>query len=71
MKKLLSLLNISTMASSIPAPLPANETLKRVKRNISTLTTSNSNNDYFYLPPTKINMSYFGDVDDVSSIYDW
>ncbi|WP_339024413.1 hypothetical protein [Spiroplasma endosymbiont of Agriotes lineatus] len=68
MKKLLRLLSISTLLTSIPAaPLLANVNapLTRAKRDVSAL-TSNSNNDY--LPPTKINMSYFGDVDDVSSI---
>ncbi|WP_215826446.1 hypothetical protein [Spiroplasma endosymbiont of 'Nebria riversi'] len=65
MKKLLSLLSISTLIASLPAPLRANAPLTRFKRDVNTL-TSNSNNDY--LPPTKIDMSYFGDVDNVSSI---
>ncbi|RUO85697.1 hypothetical protein D9R21_07240, partial [Spiroplasma endosymbiont of Megaselia nigra] len=52
MKKLLSLLTILTLTASIPAPLLANTTLTRVKRDVSTL-SSNSNNDY--VPLKKIN----------------
>ncbi|UNF62733.1 hypothetical protein [Spiroplasma poulsonii] len=52
MKKLLSLLTISTLATSVPAPLLANTVQTRFKRDVSSL-TSNSNNDY--LPIKKIN----------------
>ncbi|UNF62723.1 NHL repeat-containing protein [Spiroplasma poulsonii] len=50
MKKLLSLLTISTLMTSIPTPLLANTALTRVKRDIG---TSNSNNDY--VPIKEIN----------------
>ncbi|PQP78016.1 hypothetical protein C6B38_08750 [Spiroplasma sp. ChiS] len=51
-KKLLSILTITTLTASIPAPLLANKTLIRVKRDVSTL-TSNANNNY--LPIKEIN----------------
>ncbi|GAA6238913.1 MAG: hypothetical protein SPLM_10300 [Spiroplasma phoeniceum] len=50
MKKLLSILMISTLSASIPAPLLANTLLTRVKRDVG---VSNSNNDY--LPLIKLN----------------
>ncbi|WP_157944217.1 hypothetical protein [Spiroplasma poulsonii] len=51
MKKLLSILTISTLTASIPTPLLANAPLTRVKRDVSAL-TSNANNNY--LPIKKI-----------------
>ncbi|WP_101519386.1 hypothetical protein [Spiroplasma melliferum] len=48
MKKYLSILTISTLTASIPAPLLANTVQTRVKRDVSTL-TPNSNNDYLPL----------------------
>ena len=48
MKKLLSILTISTLTASVPAPLLANTVQTRVKRDVSTL-TPNSNNDYLPL----------------------
>ncbi|KAF0849861.1 hypothetical protein [Spiroplasma poulsonii] len=52
MKKLLSILTISTLTASIPTPLLANAPLTRVKRDVSAL-TSNANNNY--LPIKKNN----------------
>ncbi|MBH8623321.1 hypothetical protein, partial [Spiroplasma sp. hyd1] len=52
MKKLLSILTISTLTTSVPAPLIANTVQTCVKRDVSAL-TSNANNDY--LPLNKIN----------------
>lgn len=49
MKKLLSILTITTLTSSIPTPLLANTVQTRVKRDVG---VSNSNNDY--LPPKEI-----------------
>ncbi|MBW1241327.1 MAG: adhesin (plasmid) [Spiroplasma poulsonii] len=70
MKKLLSILTISTLTASVPAPLLANTTLERVKRNVSTL-TSNSNNDY--LPLKEINNIgnniYFFSIDSKDNLY--
>jgi hypothetical protein len=50
MKKLLSILTISTLTTSVPAPLLANtvQNRTRVKRDVGSL-TSNSNNDYLSL----------------------
>ena len=56
MKKLLSLLTISTLATSVPAPLLANTVQTRVKRDVN---ISNSNNDYL---PLKQNKKISGDV---------
>ncbi|AXF97232.1 ligand-binding sensor domain-containing protein [Spiroplasma phoeniceum] len=55
MKKLLSILTISTLTASVPVPLLANTTLERTKSDVSTL-SSNSNNDY--LPLKEINGIY-------------
>ncbi|AXF97224.1 hypothetical protein [Spiroplasma phoeniceum] len=52
MKKLLSILTISTLTASVPVPLLANTTLERTKSDVSTL-SSNVNNDY--LPIKEIN----------------
>ncbi|MFJ1522232.1 adhesin [Spiroplasma sp. ald] len=52
MKKLLSILTISTLTASVPAPLLANTLLTRAKRDVGPL-TSNSNTEY--LPLNKIN----------------
>ncbi|WP_159373276.1 hypothetical protein [Spiroplasma poulsonii] len=49
MKKLLSILTITTLTANVPAPLLANTSLTRNKRDVI---TSNSNNDY--LPLNKI-----------------
>ncbi|MBW3059335.1 hypothetical protein D6D54_07550 [Spiroplasma poulsonii] len=51
MKKLLSILTISTLTASIPAPLLANMTLTRAKRDVGISTNSNN---YKYLNFSKL-----------------
>ncbi|RUO85986.1 hypothetical protein D9R21_05700, partial [Spiroplasma endosymbiont of Megaselia nigra] len=70
MKKLLSILTMSTLTASIPTPLLANTLLTLVKRDVSPL-TSNSNNDY--LPLKEINgigkSIFYPAVDSKDNIY--
>ncbi|MBW3058874.1 hypothetical protein D6D54_07850 [Spiroplasma poulsonii] len=69
MKKLLSILTITTLTASVPAPLLANTTLERVKRNVGTL-TSNSNNDYLLIKQINgINEATTIAVDSKDNIY--
>ncbi|WP_159373269.1 hypothetical protein [Spiroplasma poulsonii] len=56
MKKLLSILTITTLTANVPAPLLANTSLTRNKRDVI---TSNSNNDYLPLNKIKILIVHF------------
>ncbi|AXF97213.1 ligand-binding sensor domain-containing protein [Spiroplasma phoeniceum] len=70
MKKLLSILTISTLTASVPVPLLANTTLERTKSDVSTL-SSNSNNDYLTLKELK-NISgdiYIMTIDTKDNVY--
>ncbi|WP_424527571.1 hypothetical protein [Spiroplasma endosymbiont of Glossina fuscipes fuscipes] len=70
MKKLLSILTITTLTASIPAPLVANTALERVKRDVSSL-TSNANNDYLPIKEIKGISTWINGIiiDSSSSIY--